>query len=66
MGINGHRTFYPPITDEIDFSTNVDYEIDELFGYDPNELTPFELQYLKEYSTRDIEESLFYEQGEPT
>jgi hypothetical protein len=32
--------------------------------YDPKELSPFELQFLKAYSTRMRDEKEFYEQGE--
>lgn len=65
MGMYDPRTVYPPEFDEIDWGTDEDCGIEERFGNNPNELSPFELQYLDEYSTRDIEESLFYQQGEP-
>ena len=66
MGMYNPRIVYPPEADEINWNNDEDYGIDESFGNNPNELSPFELQYLDEYSTRDIEESLFYQQGEPT
>lgn len=65
MGMYNPRIVYPPEFDEIDWRADEDCGIEESFGDDPNELSPFELQYLAEYSARDIEESLFYEQGAP-
>lgn len=65
MGIYDPRTVYPPEADEMALSTTVDDGIEEDFGNNPKEFSPFELQYLNEYSTRDIEETLFYEQGAP-
>ena len=32
--------------------------------YDPNELSPFELQFLKKYSSKMRDEKEFYEQQE--
>ena len=65
MGMYNPRCVYPPEADEIDANNDGDFDIEELFGNNPDELSPFELQYIDEYSTRDIEESLFYERGEP-
>ena len=65
MGIYDPRIVYPPEADEITWNPDEDCGIEEKFGNDPMELSPDELQYLNEYSTRDIEESLFYKQGEP-
>ena len=31
----------------------------EFIGYNPNELSPYEIQYIEEYSARDVEEELF-------
>ena len=56
---------YPPELDEIDSFMGEDNGNEDLFEDNPNELSPFELQYISEYSSRDIEEALFYEQGEP-
>ena len=50
-----------PVFDVNDCNTDVYTGMED----NPDELSPFELQYLSEYSARDIEESLFYEQGEP-
>ena len=65
MGMYNPRSVYPPEADEIDLRTAEDSGIEELIEDNRTELSPFELQYLNDYSTRDIEESLFYEQGEP-
>lgn len=56
---------YPPEADGMPLSETDFYDLGEEVGDDPNELSPFELQYLNEYSSRDIEESLFYEKGVP-
>ena len=65
MGMYNPRIVYPPEFDEKDCSANEYSEIEESFEDNPKELSPFELQYLSEYSSRDTEETLFYEQGEP-
>lgn len=49
---------YSPDFDEMDLPG-------DFIGYNPNELSPFEIQYLEEYSARDAEEELFYQRGEP-
>ncbi len=51
---------YAPDFDEWDL-----HALGDFIGYNPNELSPFEIQYLEEYSARDVEEELFYQQGEP-
>ncbi len=65
MAMYNPRIVYPPEFDEIQMSTEDFHELEEEIGDNPKELSPFELQYLAEYSARDIEETLFYEQGEP-
>ena len=64
MAISESEIVYPPEIVELNPNFDVDCRAGELFENNPNELSPFELQYIKEYSIRDIEESLFYEQGE--
>lgn len=66
MAIYNPRIVYPPEADGIPMSEEDLHELGEEIGDNPNELSPFELQYLAEYSARDNEEALFYEQGEPT